>query len=44
VEKAVGALAPVPDSIAALEGKETRCAVMDADLEQVRRFVIAHAL
>lgn len=44
VEKAIGAAVPVPDSIAALEGKETRCSVMDADLEQVRRFVIEHAL
>jgi len=44
VEKAVGTPAPVPESIAALSGKETRCAVMDADLEQVRRFVIDHAV
>ncbi len=44
VEKSIGAPVPVPDSIAALEGKETRCSVMDADLEQVRRFVIEHAL
>jgi threonine synthase len=42
VEKAVGTPAPVPDSIAALAGMETRCTVMDADLEQVRRFVIDH--
>jgi len=44
VEKAVGASAPIPDSIAALAGKETRCAVMDADLEQVRQFVMDHAV
>jgi threonine synthase len=44
VEKAVGTPAPVPDLIAALSGKETCCAVMDADLEQVRQFVIAHAV
>jgi len=44
VEKAVGTPAPVPESIAALSGKETRCAVMDADLEQVRRFVIDHVV
>ncbi|NVN90809.1 MAG: threonine synthase [Desulfuromonadales bacterium] len=43
VEKAVGAPAPVPESIAALTGMETRCSVMDADLEQVRKFVVAHA-
>jgi threonine synthase len=42
VEQAVGTPAPVPDSIAALAGMETRCAVMDADLEQVRCFVVEH--
>jgi threonine synthase len=42
VEKAVGTPAPVPDSIAALTGRETRYAVMDADLVQVRRFVMDH--
>ena len=43
VEKAVGVSTPVPGSIAALAGKETRCAVMDVDLEQVRQFVMTHA-
>jgi threonine synthase len=42
VEQAVGTAAPVPDAIVALAGMETRCAVMDADLEQVRRFVVEH--
>ncbi len=42
VEQAVGASAPVPDSISALAGMETRCEIMDADLEQVRRFVVDH--
>lgn len=42
VEQAVGTSAPVPPSILALSGMETRCAVMDADLEQVRRFVVEH--
>lgn len=42
VEKAVGKPAPVPDSIAALEGLPTRCDLMDADIEQVRTFFVAH--
>ncbi|ABL00002.1 threonine synthase [Pelobacter propionicus] len=42
VEKAVGTPAPVPGSIAALAGMETRCTVMDADLEKVRQFVVEH--
>lgn len=42
VEKAVGSPAPAPASIAALSGLATRCELMDADLEQVRAFFIAH--
>jgi threonine synthase len=41
VEKAIGAPAPVPDAVSALKGMPTRCDVMDADLEQVREFIIA---
>jgi len=41
VEKAIGASAPVPPSVAALEGKPTRCKVMDADLAAVREFIVA---
>jgi threonine synthase len=41
VEKATGAQAPEPDSVKALKGLPTRCDVMDADLEQVREFVVA---
>jgi threonine synthase len=41
VEKAIGAPAPVPEAVAVLEGLPTRCDVMDADLEQVRAFIIA---
>jgi len=40
VEQATGAPAPVPAGIAALTGMPTRCEVMEADLEQVREFVI----
>jgi threonine synthase len=42
VEKATGSQAPVPEAIAALAGMPTRCAEMDADLEQVREFIVAH--
>ena len=42
VEKAVGTPPPVPVAIAALAGLPTRCELMDADLEQVRAFFIAH--
>jgi len=41
VEKATGSEAPVPDAIAALTGMPTRCDEMDADLEQVREFIVA---
>ncbi|MDO9309329.1 MAG: threonine synthase, partial [Deltaproteobacteria bacterium] len=41
VEKALGVPAPVPESVRALEGKPTRCEIMDADLEQVRAFFVA---
>jgi threonine synthase len=41
VEKATGSHAPVPVAIAALSGMATRCDEMDADLEQVREFIVA---
>lgn len=42
VEKAIGQAAPVPASVRELEGKPTRCEIMEADLEKVRDFIIAH--
>ena len=42
VEKAIGSPAPVPESIVALEGKETRCDVMDASIEKVRSFIVSN--
>jgi len=42
VEKATGTQAPLPDAIAALTGMPIRCAEMDADLKQVREFIVAH--
>jgi threonine synthase len=43
VEKGIGAPTPLPPSLAALAGLETRCEVMDADKEQVRAFLEARA-
>jgi threonine synthase len=42
VEKALGLAAPVPESVKELYGKPTRCEIMDADLEQIRTFIVAH--
>ena len=42
VTKAIGPF-DLPGSLAALDGKETRCEVMDADEEAVRRYLLAHA-
>ncbi len=42
VEKAVGTPPPVPVAIEALAELPTRCELMDADLEQVRAFFVAH--
>jgi len=44
VERATGAPAPVPSEIASLYGLPTRCEVMDANLDDVRGFVVAHIL
>jgi threonine synthase len=41
VAQATGTPAPVPPAIAALEGMPTRCQVMDADLEQVRAYIVS---
>jgi len=41
VEKAIGAPVPVPEAVSILEGLPTRCDIMDADLEQVREFIVA---
>ena len=43
VEKAIGFPPPLPPQLAALEGLETRCEVMDADREKIKRFVQAKA-
>ena len=42
VEKALGTAVTLPESVKALEGKPTRCEIMDANLEKVREFIVAH--
>lgn len=41
VEKALGKSVPLPESVFRLEGKPTRCEIMDADLGKVREFIAA---
>ncbi|MBI5656107.1 MAG: threonine synthase [Geobacter sp.] len=40
VEKATGTAPPLPASLQGIDRLPSRCEVMDADLEQVRRFII----
>jgi threonine synthase len=42
VERALGFQAPVPQSVKELFGKPTRCELMDADIDNVRQFLVAH--
>jgi threonine synthase len=42
VEQSLGFQAPVPESVKELQDKPTRCETMDADIEKVRAFFIAH--
>ncbi len=42
VEMALGKAAPVPEAVKELNGKPTRCEIMDADIDKVREFVVAH--
>ncbi len=42
VEQALGFQAPVPESVKELHGKPTRCEIMDADIDKVREFFVAH--
>jgi threonine synthase len=42
VERALGFQVPVPQSVKELYGKPTRCELMDADIDDVRQFLVAH--
>lgn len=44
VHKATGREIALPAALAALEGKESRCEIMTADVEMVREYVRQHAL
>ena len=44
VQKAIGKEPDLPPALAGLAEKESRCEVMEADVEAVRRFVADHAL
>ena len=44
VEKATGKPVQLPPALAGLAEKESRCEVMDADVEQVKEYVREHAL
>jgi threonine synthase len=41
VEKAISAPVTLPETVSLLKGMPTRCDVMDADLDQVREFIVA---
>lgn len=42
VEQSLGFQVPAPESVQELYGKPTRCEIMDADIDKVREFFIAH--
>ncbi len=42
VERSLGFQPPPPESVKKLYGKPTRCELMDADIEKIRDFFIAH--
>jgi threonine synthase len=42
VELSLGFQVPAPQSVMELYGKPTRCEIMDADIDKVRQFLVAH--
>jgi len=42
VERALGFQVPAPQSVKELYGKPTRCEIMDAKIDTVRQFLVAH--
>lgn len=44
VQRAIGKEIELPPVLAALDGKESRCRIMDAETEQVKEYVRSHAL
>ena len=44
VEQAIGKQPDLPPSLAELEGKPTRCEVMDCSVESIQAYIKSHAL
>ncbi len=44
VQQAIGAEPPLPPALAELEKRESRCEILNAEVDEVRRFVASHAL
>jgi threonine synthase len=44
VQKAIGKEVDLPPALAALAGKDSRCEILDADVDQIRQYVQEHAL
>ncbi len=44
VSEAIGSEPPLPPALADLDKRESRCTLLDAKVDEVRRFVAAHAL
>ena len=44
MKKAIGKEPNLPPALAGLTEKATRCEILEADVEAVRRFVAGHAL
>ena len=44
VTQAIGSEPPLPPALADLENRESRCAVLDAEISEIKHFVAANAL
>lgn len=44
VTRAIGSEPPLPPALADLENRESRCAVLDAEMTEIKNFVAANAL
>jgi threonine synthase len=44
VTQAIGSEPPLPPPLADLENRESRCALLDAEIAEVKHFVAANAL
>ncbi|MCF6187120.1 MAG: threonine synthase, partial [Desulfobulbaceae bacterium] len=44
VQQAIGKDVDLPPALANLDGKESRCEIMDADVDQIKEYVLTHSL